>query len=497
MRIPFPERVRPSHALIFATMLLVVELLEGTNPYFAGCAFCFILVAAISFNIAGGIAYPSGAFILFNAIFTIALPLTAKAILGQPGNRNLHAPVRTIEVYLCGMVGMFAAAVVSHRFRRRKALLSGLLAESNLRSSYVGSAVFAVLIFVFLVVFPGGANGSFSSFLNQIDRFPVLTFIIGVVYIIHHSRGRRSVTVPLLLMIVFTSLMGLITFSKELFLTPFFAWAITAALMGYRLRWINIVLFVVGMYLTVTFMVPYAQYGKSFVAPQLSRTGTAIYLLTHMDDVRQQYEESVAFTGNVHFYDQHMGLLSRLEVFSVDDALIDVTDQRGPIGYTPLIEGFEAMIPHFLWPNKPVAFYGNTYAHEIGILGDNDNLTGVSFSPSADAYHEGGIIGVLITESGVLILIFLVLDSVIGDVRLNPIGLLMTILISRAASEGALFSTPYLISNALAGIVIVAYICAYALPIIGKVFTRSPSGAAPPALPASSQRAMPDPVTSL
>src|ERR1700728_1611617 len=117
MRIPFPERVNLSHVLIFATVLCSVQLFEGTNPFYSGCVFCFLLVAAIGFNIAGGISYPSGAFILFNAIFTMVLPGVTKALLREPADSNLRAPMRTIEVYLIGMVGMLIAAAVSRRVR--------------------------------------------------------------------------------------------------------------------------------------------------------------------------------------------------------------------------------------------------------------------------------------------------------------------------------------------------------------------------------------------
>ena len=55
MRIPFPERVNLPYTLAFATAMFCVQVLEGTHVFFAGCVFCYILVAAIGFNIAGGI----------------------------------------------------------------------------------------------------------------------------------------------------------------------------------------------------------------------------------------------------------------------------------------------------------------------------------------------------------------------------------------------------------------------------------------------------------
>src|ERR1700761_340745 len=133
MRIPFPERVNLSYALIFAGTLFCIQLLEGTNVFFACCVFCFIMIAAVGFNITGGFPFPSGAFIGFNAIFTLILPMIVKGCLGDPANSHLRAPLRTIEVYLLGIVSMVVGGIVSRRFRRRKALIAGLLPVDSLK----------------------------------------------------------------------------------------------------------------------------------------------------------------------------------------------------------------------------------------------------------------------------------------------------------------------------------------------------------------------------
>jgi hypothetical protein len=470
MRIPFPARINLSYALVFATALSVVQLLEGTNPFFSACVFCFILTAAVGFNIAGGLPYPSGAFIGFNAFFTLLLPMTVKAILGESADSNLHAPMRTIEVYLLGMVAILAAVIVSRRFRKRKALISGMLPENALHSAYVGSAAFSIILTFLLAVVPYG-SGSIGSFLIQADRFPMLTFLLGVIYTVRRSNGRRSVSWPLLAMILYSSLGALLTFSKEQFLSPFFAWAIAAALVRYRLHWVNILSFIFGLYFVVTFMVPYAQYGRGFET-DLSHVQLSAYLLSHMDEVRQAYKDNSANLGDLHYFNRPLGLLDRLNVLPGDAALIDVTDREGSFGFLPIYQGFGNIVPHVFYPNKPIIRFANIYAHQIGILADEDETTGVSFSPTSDAYHEGKVLGVLVAEPLVLMLIFLVLDSVIGDVRLNPVGLLTTILISRAASEGSLYFSPVLIGQYLFTNVLAAYICAYVLPILGSLFNK-------------------------
>jgi hypothetical protein len=478
MRIPFPERVNLSYALIFATVLFCVQVLEGTNVFFACCVFCFIMVAAVGFNITGGFPFPSGAFIGFNAIFTLILPMIVKVFLGDPADSNLRVPLRTIEVYLLGMVSMVAAGIFSRRFRRRKALIAGLLPEDSLKSSYVGCAVLSVIVYFYLTNFNHGGDGSFGSFLVQANRFPILTFVLGVIYTVHRTGGRRSVSLPLLGMMLFISLGALLTFSKEQLLTPFFAWVVTAALLRYRLDWINVFFSIAGLYLVVTFMVPYAQVGRDVNYSGFTRIQTSAYLLTHMDEVRETYKEGTAGVETMNYYNRPLGLLNRLEVLSGDDALIEITDRAGAFGYRPIIDGFINVIPHFLYRDKPKIGFGTVYAHELNMLPPDDDTTGVSFSPSADAYHEGRLTGVLLIEPLMFMLVFLVLDSVIGDVRANPVGLLTTILVSRAASEGMLWSTPGLIGQFLFTNVLAAYVCAYVLPMLGSIFSKTIIGPA-------------------
>jgi hypothetical protein len=226
-------------------------------------------------------------------------------------------------------------------------------------------------------------------------------------------------------------------------------------------------------------MVPYTQVGRDVNYSGFTRVQTSAYLLTHMNEVRETYKEGTAgVEETLNYYNRPLGLLSRLEVLSADDALIDITDRAGAFGYRPVIFGFINVIPHFIYRDKPKIGFGNVYAHEINILPPDDDTTGISFSPSADAYHEGRLLGVLLVEFLMFTLVFLVLDSVIGDVRANPVGLLTTILISRAASEGMLWSTPSLIGQFLFTNVLAAYICAYVLPMLGSIFSKTIIGPA-------------------
>lgn len=477
MRIPFPERVNLSYVLLFASGLCGMEFLEGTSPAFCACVFCFILIAGVAFNIAGGIPYPSGAYVGFNAIFSVIFPQTIKVLLREPADSNLRAPVRTMEVYLLGMVAMLIAAMITRQFRPRKAFISDMLPERSLRGAYIGCGVFSVLISLYLTFgVTSGGNGSFTSFLMQANRFPLLTIVLGIIYTVYRTSGKRSVSGPLLGMIFYSAIGGILSFSKEQLISPFFTWAVTMALVGFQLNWKHLVMFGVGTFVLLTYLVPYAQYGRGF-DQSVPRPQLALYLLTHMSEVREADEANSGDQGPVHYYNNQYGLLHRFDLMSTDDALIDLTQRNGNFGYRPIVEGFENVIPHVLFPGKPTPAFGNVYAHEINILAPNDPYTGVSFTPSADAYHEGGAQGIVLVETAVLALVFFILDAFIGDVRRNPVGLLTTLLVVRGSVEGALWGAPLLIGQFLFTNILAVYICAYVLPLIGSIFSKSPSTA--------------------
>ena len=474
MRIPFPERVSYSGALAFAITIGGIQLLEGTNPYFTGLCMAFILLAALAFNITGGMAFPSGAFIGANVLVTLLIPLCVKAGLGEAADTRLHEPNRTIEVYMCGMIAMSVAGVLARAVRPQKSLLKRLAPITNLRTAYYGVAVLAAVLTPYLLLTGDGIqDGSLRSFLNQLNRFPVLAFLLGTAYTVQRTKGKRSVSVPLMIGIVLFSLtFGLLSFSKEAFLSPLICWVLMMAVLRFELKWVHVIVFCGLAYIITTTMTPYAQMGRHWDTEGRTDVQQAAFLLTHMDEVRQEYGDSNAGENehSVFYYGTRMGLLDRMDIIGIDSALIDVTDRDGEYGYAPALTTLSYFVPHVLWKDKPRGSWGNVYAHEVEVLSDDDYSTGVSFSPTADAYHEGGIFGVLVVETLVLSIGFVLLDSLVGDVRQNLAGLVLTALIMRLASEGLLYAVISLCAQPMFSVFTAALLCAYVFPILGQMF---------------------------
>ena len=202
----------------------------------------------------------------------------------------------------------------------------------------------------------------------------------------------------------------------------------------------------------------------------------AVNLLGHPEDTRQTYnheQEEGGAGGLGAYYNTPQGFWDRLEFISVDDRLINVTDQGHVFGLLPLKAELLNSIPHVFWKDKPTLPFGNIYAHEIGeVVPPDDNTTGISFSPTAEAYHMATWTGVLVIAPLVWFILFVVYDSLFGDLRATPWGLLVVALFSHFAPEGALTGVIYQLTFGVETFVFCAFFATwfapiFAIPVLG------------------------------
>lgn len=473
MRIPFPIYIPLLKAAGFAALLFLVEIYQGTAPAFAICAFIFIVIATLTFNLAGGLSRPSGAYVFFYSILAVILGLVWKAILGEPADTNLAQPNLTMEVYVGSIAAMWIAVAVSRKLALKRPLLGNLVTPANMQNAAVGCMVTGITMAVALQTVEV-QQGSALSALSQINRFLPLALILGIIYEIRRTGGRRSVSWIVLISGGAIFCQGLLGFSKEAIFTPFACWLIAAGSQGYRFSKAQIFSLVIGILLMGHYLVPYAQYGRNFVEPTFAgRVRTSVDLLSDLEDTRTKYESSSAdyYDRRIQgYFDTSQGLMDRLQMISPDDVLHDLTEKRGPIGSFPIIMEFENLIPHFLWPSKPAVNFGNFYAHEMGGLADDDVTTGVSFSPSGEAFHVARWMGIFFWAPLVWILLFTLFDSLCGDTRVSPWGLLMCAYFAHIAPEAGLAGAIYMMGPITVGLVVAAFASAYVMPLIGTLF---------------------------
>jgi len=467
VRIPFPERFPLHRVAIFAAVLFTVQRFEGTPLYFSAGCVAFILIAALAFNTAGGLTRTAGAYVFFYSLMVVIVGLCYKAYLGEPADSNLLDPRSDIKVYVAGITAMLAAVIVSRRFARRTGLLQNILTESRMYRASVGCMVFGVAG-GFIIAVLGEAGARLASAFTQLNQLIPLGIIIGVIYEIRSSRGTRSINLPLALAIVYVFIInGLLGYSKQGMLLPLVCWALPVCAMQYRLSRLQVFACLLVVFIVFRYLVPYAQYGRNLVNDDMSfsqQVDLSARLLEHPNGTREKYLEGAEGYGG-GYYNKPQGFWDRLNFVSVDDGLVNITDQGKVFGLWPVKACLLNMVPHVFWPNKPDLKFGNTYAHEMGGLSEEDFTTGISFSATAEAYHWAKWIGVLLIAPLIWLLVFLVFDYFFGDLRATPWGLLVLAVLSHTASEGMLSGLFYFISYALEALAFCAVFATYIAPL--------------------------------
>jgi hypothetical protein len=470
VRIPFPVHIPLSRVAAFAVLLFLIEIYQGTSLTFALFALLFILISGAAFNSAGGLSRPSGAYIFFYAVLAVILGLVCKAVLGEPADSNLLQPILTMQIYAGSITAMWGAALVSKKLSLRRPLLDKLVTDANIQDATYGcmaTGLVVTLVMMMVEIQPG----SMLSALAQVNRFLPMAIILGVIYEIRRTGGRKSINLPVFISCFAIFMQGIFGFSKEGLFTPFACWIIAAASQGYRLSRAQMAGLAFTLYFMVHFLVPYAQYGRNFFDPSFSvRAHAIVDLLEDLEGTRAKYLEDSAdsYERTIQsYYDTSQGFMDRLQMISADDRLNDLTERVGVIGPMPIIMGLENLIPRFLWPNKPNVNFGNLYAHQMGSLAADDTTTGISFSAAGEAYHIGQWIGIFFWAPLLWIVFFTLFDSLCGDTRISPWGLLLCAVFAHIAPEGGIGGVIYSLGFIAFGLVFAAFAAAYVMPILG------------------------------
>lgn len=77
--------------------------------------------------------------------------------------------------------------------------------------------------------------------------------------------------------------------------------------------------------------------------------------------------------------------------------------------------GFEALVPRFLWPEKPSLNIGNYIGHYYELIGSTDDITNISPSQMGELYMNFGTFGVLIGMFGWGLIAAFIDDKIIGN----------------------------------------------------------------------------------
>lgn len=458
--------------------VFAVHMLEGSNLVTAAAFAAFIVVCVDAFNACGGLIYPSGSYVFFLAIETLILGGLMKALLGEPLDSNLINARQTMLVYLAGACAVWCAAKISAKFRLKRPLLLKTQATTNLDQIAVGGVLIG---FFGAYLIPEAYRSSF----NQANQFVSLSLLLAVYSNTKKTNGEKSSSLFASSVWFGMTVLGIFAFSKTGIFTPTAVWAIGATLGGYRLTTRRALAAGLLFAAMSTFLTPISQVGRIYkVRPNANEI--ALDMLMHPMRTRELYVQQEAL-GNAflgyHWFDHGEGLLDRLTMFPIDDALIHRTDRGYSPGALPLETYAINMVPRYLVNEKLVWHWGNRYAHEIGLLSKNDTTTGISFSPFGDVYHCLQWWGVTAVSIPLYLMMFWVCDSLTGSTKDTLWATLYILFFTHYAPEGMMNTPFYAVSFIAFMVTFVAFTSRYVLPIIGSLVIPVPRVQGPPLSP--------------
>ncbi|WP_232296203.1 hypothetical protein [Terriglobus sp. TAA 43] len=465
MKVTLPTHVPMRYVFSAVGVLFALQVLEGTSAY-TSLAYCaFIVVMSDAFNACGGMVYPSGAAIFFIGLLTVTVGGLVKTVLGEPLDSNVLAPQRTMLVYLVGACSLWVASRINARIRRKKPFLQSL----QIRDGFQQAAMGAALIGQFGAILVPTA---FLSTFNQLNNFLPLAIMLSVYGTVRKSDGWRSFSVLAFFVSVwFTLFWGIFSFSKAGMFTAPVAWVLAATIAGYWMttrRFVFVATIAISM---SVFLTPISQLGRVY-RDDPDAQAKALDLLFHPVRTREEYQVQTDLqlqtsSNSYHWFNEGLGLLDRLTVFPIDDALIHLTDEGHSATIFPIETYVLNMIPRYLVSEKTTLRWGNVYAHEIGMLGANDNTTGISFSPFADAYHCVQWWGVTLVMLPTFLVAFWVMDSFTGSTKQTFWASIYILWLAHGAAEG-MMSAPFFVMSVVTFMVILAaFFATYILPLVG------------------------------
>lgn len=482
MLLPFPTRVPVWRALLFTSLLVLLELLEGTDPRYSGLVFCFFMLSVFAFNVAGGLSRPSGAYIFAYSVLVVEFGTVAKALLGQPAESHLQKPLLLMGTYVASIAGMLVAAFLTRKIAVTQRGISGLFSISSF--SFYESALGCIIIYFaifFAATFAPGGGGPILHTVLILNPFLPLSILLGTVAAVQQSRGFRSLNIVNSFAMLYALLIGMMAFSKQGMFTPVACWMFGLAWARFRLRFIHFVCLGVFAIFAHQVLLPMAIVGRADTVTGLPDERIALvedYVL-HSQKMRDRLNAYVAppdLDMRMYYYGEPRGFLDRLSMMPNDSVLIQFTDEGHYFGYLAVRYYFENWVPHIIDAHKleGIRVGGNAYTHEMGGLADADETTGISFSPTAEAFHIDGWLGVLFLAPAVWLLLFVTTDATCGDIRRQPLGLLYVLAFAHVAPEGLLGGAIDMVKLANFAYVFGFCFCAYLAPVLGMLLRGEP-----------------------
>jgi hypothetical protein len=429
MVIPYPERISVQYTILFAGVLMLVQLAEGTSPIFALMMFCSNILWVLSFNLLGGLYRISGMFVFGQGVFGITTPLIIKAGLRQAADTLLIEPQRFATVVFVGELSVLFASFLVVKIRPRKAIFHGNDDKFRISEMAVGATALMVINGFLISAFRATAasQGSWVTMLSQLSSMMgQFALALNVCSAIESSNGRRTYNFLTLLVGGWITYVGFVHASKTAVLQPLAVYIVCCAACKVRFSRLQYVAMIGVVAFVAMFVYPLLQSyhstdeaNRGLTIPELvdKFANSRQILETQKVNKAMDFEMESANGEHGDYFGKDVGFFTRYSnVIALDASLIATVKDGDYMGYDGAVQGLINWIPHVLYPNKPSFFSSQSYMHRIPGSNPEDTTTGVSFGAFATSFAMGGWVGliflVIVVQGGFMLTMDVVCPSV-------------------------------------------------------------------------------------
>lgn len=426
--VSLPTRFNLTIPVAAAIVLFIGQLISGTSFVFSALIFMYILYLLLSVNNLGGMTTLSGFCIVMMGIKIVVISQIAKLLFWQPADRFLEVPEITAGVLFAGTLSIFAATWVARRIRFRNELMQPVIEAKALKKIWVASYIFSLITYVSVQVYGTDETTNLVSvdgivgFLRQFTFIYPLPVISATAYTILSSDRRHSLGWMAVLSILTETGEGILATSKIAISEPIVMYLLTCIAFRFPFKWRHLSGAAIAFILLVFFFYPLSQVGRGYArTADFSYNVSALMEVTSrgVDEWQKELDNTTEAYTQFQYYGKDMAVLDRFSLIEQVDELVAATLATGPTGWLTIEHGFKLMIPHFLYPDKPLYNSANFLGHRIGILSEGNDTTQISFGLTAEAFSAFEWVGVIIIPFILNLLFFIVYKKIVGPIFYN------------------------------------------------------------------------------
>ncbi|MBM4303309.1 MAG: hypothetical protein FJ112_03160 [Deltaproteobacteria bacterium] len=395
---------------VYSFAVFLAQIIQGTSVAFASNILMFHLLCGMAFNFSGGGTTVFGWLIGLLSLRQVIISQWFKMFSWQPADQGLSSPEVTSQVYVLGMGMIVLVTLVDRYFRFERYPIvkedSFYFSPRLVEWLFVGSLI---------LNFYTSKRDSFSlilapllNALSYLGGLGILALIAELNRTAWETKGKKLFNIRSVVILSVLFALGVLGTSKQGMFEPLFAVLVVAIFQKIKIGIKSIATIAFIGLLMVFVFTPLSDDGRNYIKRDQT-LGVKVeslgnYLKENFSSfegysqyLRRLREQTIQrYSGESLYTSESTLLIERFSLISAADKLIHYYNNNEKEGYS----FFWSQI--YLLPRSLTGKWlfldtvkGSVMARKIGMISDDDDVTGISFGSFAEAFAIDGFWGVV------------------------------------------------------------------------------------------------------